>query len=49
VYDNVTQVSKLADEDALVALTAAAVAEGQVVAWWHGRSEAGPRALGHRY
>ena len=44
-----TQVSKEEDQDALVALTAAAVAQGQVVAWWHGRSEAGPRALGHRY
>jgi len=28
--------------------TAKLIADGKVVAWFQGRSEAGPRALGHR-
>ena len=36
------------DEAALVAETAAAIAEGEVVGWYQGRSEWGPRALGNR-
>jgi len=35
-------------EEELVRMTAEVVAGGSVVAWWQGRSEAGPRALGHR-
>jgi carbamoyltransferase len=36
------------DEAALVARTAALLAEGKVVGWFQGRMEFGPRALGHR-
>ncbi len=36
------------DEERLCALTATAVAEGQVVGWFQGRLEWGPRALGNR-
>ena len=36
------------DEAALVAETAAAIAAGEVVGWYQGRSEWGPRALGNR-
>ncbi len=36
------------DEDALVQKAARIVAEGQVLGWFQGRMEWGPRALGHR-
>ena len=36
------------DEDCLCAGTAAAIARGEVVGWYQGRSEWGPRALGNR-
>lgn len=36
------------DEDRLTAETAAAIAGGDVVGWYQGRSEWGPRALGNR-
>lgn len=36
------------DEDALCQRTARAVADGQVVGWFQGRMEWGPRALGNR-
>jgi carbamoyltransferase len=36
------------DEDRLAADTAAAIARGEVVGWFQGRSEWGPRALGNR-
>jgi carbamoyltransferase len=36
------------DEDRLCADTAAAIARGEVVGWYQGRSEWGPRALGNR-
>jgi carbamoyltransferase len=36
------------DEDRLCAGTAAAIARGEVVGWYQGRSEWGPRALGNR-
>jgi carbamoyltransferase len=36
------------DEAALVERTAALLAEGNVVGWFQGRMEFGPRALGHR-
>jgi len=34
--------------DNLAAVVAAALADNQIVAWYQGRSEFGPRALGHR-
>lgn len=37
-----------AEESALLAAVARAVAEGKVVGWFHGRMEFGPRALGAR-
>ncbi|WP_048437957.1 carbamoyltransferase C-terminal domain-containing protein [Caenimonas sp. SL110] len=37
-----------ADEDALTQETAAAIARGEVVGWFQGRMEWGPRALGNR-
>ncbi len=37
-----------ADEERLCAETAAAIARGEVVGWYQGRSEWGPRALGNR-
>lgn len=36
------------DDEALCRETAAAIADGGVVGWYQGRSEWGPRALGHR-
>ncbi len=36
------------DEDALLDRIAAAMAEGKIVGWFHGRAEYGPRALGAR-
>lgn len=42
------RVSHVADEDALCALTADAIADGQVIGWFQGRLEWGPRALGNR-
>lgn len=36
------------DEDTLIATTVEALAEGKVVAWFQGRTEFGPRALGNR-
>ncbi|MBQ6669590.1 MAG: carbamoyltransferase [Deltaproteobacteria bacterium] len=36
------------DEDALLERVAEAIAQGQVVGWFHGRMEFGPRALGGR-
>jgi len=35
-------------EDALVSVVAQAIADGDVVGWFHGRAEIGPRALGAR-
>jgi carbamoyltransferase len=42
------QVRRYASEPALVGDTAAAIAEGEIVGWYQGRSEWGPRALGNR-
>jgi carbamoyltransferase len=39
---------EISDEAALCRRTAAAVADGQVVGWFQGRMEWGPRALGNR-
>jgi carbamoyltransferase len=36
------------DEDELVKLTAAQIADGKIVGWFQGRMEFGPRALGNR-
>ena len=41
-------VSAAGDEDRLVGETARALAGGEVVGWYQGRSEWGPRALGNR-
>lgn len=35
-------------QDDLIAFTAAELARGKIIAWYEGRSEFGPRALGHR-
>ena len=42
------RVAAAPDEAALVAETAAGIAAGEVVGWYQGRSEWGPRALGNR-
>lgn len=42
------EVERIVDEDERVALVAEEIASGGVVAWYNGRSELGPRALGHR-
>jgi len=42
------EVEEIADEATLCRRTAAAIAEGQVVGWFQGRMEWGPRALGNR-
>ncbi len=47
VYDGLT-VETVGDEGRLLAETAAAIAHGDVVGWYQGRSEWGPRALGNR-
>ena len=39
---------RIDDESTLLRATAAAIAGGQVVGWFHGRMEFGPRALGAR-
>ena len=36
------------DEDALLSRTAAEIADGQILGWFQGRMEFGPRALGNR-
>ncbi|HVN31925.1 MAG TPA: carbamoyltransferase C-terminal domain-containing protein [Thermoanaerobaculaceae bacterium] len=41
-------VETIGDEGRLLAETAAAIARGEVVGWYQGRSEWGPRALGNR-
>jgi carbamoyltransferase len=41
-------VEVIPDEGVLIAKTAAAIAAGQVVGWFQGRMEWGPRALGNR-
>ena len=42
------RIETIRDEDRLVAGTAEALARGDVVGWYQGRSEWGPRALGNR-
>jgi carbamoyltransferase len=41
-------VENITDEGELCRRTAAAIADGKVVGWFHGRMEWGPRALGNR-
>jgi carbamoyltransferase len=41
-------IEQLLDEDELCRRTAAAIADGQVIGWFQGRMEWGPRALGNR-
>jgi carbamoyltransferase len=41
-------IATAADDETLCRETAAAIADGEVVGWYQGRSEWGPRALGHR-
>jgi carbamoyltransferase len=41
-------IEEIPDETALCRRTAAAIADGQVVGWFQGRMEWGPRALGNR-
>jgi carbamoyltransferase len=47
VYGEI-RVETIGDEDRLVSETAEAIARGDVVGWYQGRSEWGPRALGNR-
>jgi carbamoyltransferase len=47
VWDGV-QIETAGDPDCLVADMAAAIARGEVVGWFQGRAEWGPRALGNR-
>jgi len=42
------EIEEVADEERLLRETADAIAQGQVVGWYQGRSEWGPRALGNR-
>jgi len=42
------QISHIADEARLYQMTAEAIARGEVVGWFQGRMEWGPRALGNR-
>ena len=42
------RVESVRDEDRLAEQTAAAIARGEVIGWYQGRSEWGPRALGNR-
>jgi carbamoyltransferase len=41
-------VTRIDDENALIERTARAIADGEVVGWFQGRMEWGPRALGNR-
>ncbi len=45
---NELRIETVLDEDRLAEETAAAIARGEVVGWYQGRSEWGPRALGNR-
>jgi len=46
-YDGL-RIETAADEGSLCGATAGAIADGEVVGWYQGRSEWGPRALGNR-
>ncbi len=47
-YGDRIEVTVLADLDAACAVASELIAAGEVVAWYRGRMEFGPRALGHR-
>ncbi len=47
-YGDRINVTALADLDEACALAAELIAGGEVIAWYRGRMEFGPRALGHR-
>ncbi|KAL3904584.1 MAG: hypothetical protein SGILL_010009 [Bacillariaceae sp.] len=42
------EVEKINDENLRIKMAAEEIERGGVIAWYHGRSELGPRALGHR-
>ena len=46
--DHEMRIETIHDENRLADVTAAAIAAGEVVGWYQGRSEWGPRALGNR-
>lgn len=46
-FDKEVSVEELTT-DSLISAAAKAIAEGSIIAWYQGRSESGPRALGHR-
>jgi len=48
IADGAVEVTTAAGEEALCRDTARALAAGEVVGWFQGRAEWGPRALGHR-
>jgi len=48
VHMNDVEITKFDDDEELCKSIAEAVADGQVVGWFHGAMEWGPRALGHR-
>ena len=48
VLDATGAVYQCLDEDALLTRTAQEIAKGQVLGWYQGRMEIGPRALGNR-
>ncbi len=47
-YTGKFEIRQIVDEEQLVGQTAEAIAAGEVVGWYQGRSEWGPRALGNR-
>jgi carbamoyltransferase len=48
IYAANCRIEEICDEAALCQLTATAIAHGQVIGWFQGRMEWGPRALGNR-
>jgi carbamoyltransferase len=48
ILDANCTISEISDEPVLCERTARAISDGQVVGWFHGRMEWGPRALGNR-
>jgi carbamoyltransferase len=48
IHDSGCQVGQVADEGRLCRMTADAITRGEVVGWFQGRMEWGPRALGNR-
>jgi carbamoyltransferase len=48
IFDANCKVEEISDEELLCRRTAAAIAKGQVIGWFQGRMEWGPRALGNR-